>query len=63
MQQPDEVLIFKGYDNHGGARVCPHSAFKDDEFEDGEPRESIEIRALLLWPDHESVRKGAKLPC
>lgn len=61
-QAADEVLIFKGYDNHGTSRVCPHSAFKDEEFEDGEARESIEIRALLLWPDHESVQKGAALP-
>jgi hypothetical protein len=61
-QTADEVLIFKGYDNHGTSRVCPHSAFKDEEFEDGEPRESIEIRALLLWPDHASVQKGAALP-
>jgi hypothetical protein len=61
-QAAHEVLIFKGYDNHGTARVCPHSAFKDEEFEDGDARESIEIRALLLWPDHESVQKGAALP-
>jgi hypothetical protein len=54
-QQPDEVLIFKQYDNHGKARACPHSAFIDEEYEDAEPRESIELRAILLWPDSESV--------
>lgn len=50
-QQPDEVLVFKQFDNYGRVRACPHSAFEDEEFEDGEARESIEVRAILFWPD------------
>lgn len=50
-QQPDEVFVFKQFDSYGRVRACPHSAFKDDEFEDGEGRESIEVRAMLFWPD------------
>lgn len=50
-QQPDEVLVFKQYDNYGKVRACPHTAFTDEEFEDGEMgRESIEVRVLLFWP-------------
>jgi hypothetical protein len=50
-QQPDEVLVFKQFDNFGSARACPHTAFVDKEFEDANARESIEVRALLFWPD------------
>jgi hypothetical protein len=60
-QQPDEVLIFKQFDNFGQARACPHTAFVDKEFEDAAPRESIEIRALLLWPEHDSVIAESKI--
>jgi hypothetical protein len=60
-QQPDEVLIFKQFDNFGRARACPHTAFVDEEFENSDARESIEIRALLLWPDHESVTVESKI--
>jgi hypothetical protein len=62
-QQADEVLVFKQFDNFGRARACPHTAFKDEEFEGEEhaPRESIEIRALLLWPEHESVCVESKI--
>ncbi|KAF2397746.1 hypothetical protein EJ06DRAFT_135255 [Trichodelitschia bisporula] len=56
-QLPEDVLVFKGYDNHGKARACAHTAFVDKEFEDGPARESIELRALLFWPDDESVLK------
>jgi len=55
-QKPEEMLLFKQYDNHGKARACPHSAFIDPEHEDSYPRESIEIRAILLWPDDESAK-------
>ncbi|KAF2404966.1 hypothetical protein EJ06DRAFT_485398 [Trichodelitschia bisporula] len=48
-QQADEVLIFKGFDMQGNARAAPHSAFKDPEHEGDELRESIEIRALLIY--------------
>ncbi|KAF2672281.1 hypothetical protein BT63DRAFT_398552 [Microthyrium microscopicum] len=54
-QEREDVLIFKQSDNHGRARACPHTAFEDEEFKDAEPRESIELRAILLWPEHESV--------
>jgi hypothetical protein len=50
-QQPDEVLLFKQADNYGRARACPHTAFIDKEYENEAPRESIELRALLMWPD------------
>ncbi|QDS76171.1 hypothetical protein FKW77_007758 [Venturia effusa] len=50
-QQPDEVLVFKQFDNYGKTRGCPHAAFKDEEFVDREGRESIEVRALCFWPD------------
>ena len=49
-QKPNEVLVFKQFDNFGKARACPHSAFIDPEYEDSYPRESIEVRAILLWP-------------
>jgi hypothetical protein len=50
-QKADEVLIFKGFDTHGEARACPHSAFIDDKYADEALRESIEIRALLIYDD------------
>lgn len=46
-----QVLLFKQADDYGKARACPHTAFLDQEFEGEAPRESIEIRALLIWPD------------
>ncbi|KAF2431248.1 hypothetical protein EJ08DRAFT_193365 [Tothia fuscella] len=54
-QQADEVLIFKGFDSHGNARACPHSAFVDQKYADDELRESIEIRALLIYDDFEET--------
>lgn len=54
-QDPTEVLVFKQFDNSGSARACPHSAFIDPEYEDAAPRESIEIRAILAWPDSEEA--------
>lgn len=50
-QTPEDVLLFKGFDTHGDARACPHSAFVDEEEKDKEVRESIEIRALLIYED------------
>jgi hypothetical protein len=44
-------LIFKGFDSHGEVRACPHSAFVDKDHENGELRESIEIRALLIYDE------------
>lgn len=54
-QAADEVLVFKQWDNIGSVRACPHSAFIDQEYEDADPRESIEVRAILLWPDVDTV--------
>jgi hypothetical protein len=52
-QRADEVLIFKGFDSHGKARACPHSAFIDELHAEDELRESIEIRALLIYDEFE----------
>jgi hypothetical protein len=49
-QNPDEVLAFKIYDSKTDvARRVVHSAFVDEEFKDKEPRESIEVRALVFY--------------
>ena len=49
-QSPEEVLAFKIYDSKTDvARRVVHSAFVDEEFKDEEPRESIEVRALVLY--------------
>lgn len=48
----DEALVFKQFDSKkdGRARQVPHSAF-ESELDEGPPRESIEVRALLFWED------------
>ena len=57
-----DVLMFRSSrTTHGPARACPHTAFVDKEYESADARESIEIRAFLLWPDHESVLHEPKL--
>ncbi|KAK2786940.1 hypothetical protein FQN53_005886 [Emmonsiellopsis sp. PD_33] len=53
-QRADEVLVFKQFDNIGNVKACPHSAFIDPEYEEAAPRESIEVRAILVWPDGQS---------
>ena len=48
----DEVVLIKGYDSHedGRARFTPHTAFDHPETTvDTPPRESIELRALLIF--------------
>ncbi len=48
---PDEVLLIKGWDSldDGRARFTPHSAFAlPDTPKDAPPRESIEVRALVV---------------
>jgi hypothetical protein len=48
----DEVLLFKSYESlvDGRARFTPHTAFDDPTCTpDAPPRESIEVRALVLW--------------
>lgn len=49
-QQPDEVLLFKTFDSDKSvARRVPHSAFKDEKHDGNSYRESIEVRALVLY--------------
>jgi len=52
-QTPEEVMLIKCFDSKvdGRARRVPHSAFVDEEFGDAEPRESIEVRTLVFYPD------------
>jgi hypothetical protein len=50
----DEVLLIKCFDsaNDGRARFVPHSAFVDPTTPpDAPPRESIELRTLVFYPD------------
>jgi hypothetical protein len=50
----DEVLLIKCFDsaNDGRARFVPHSAFVDPGTPpDAPPRESIELRTLVFYPD------------
>jgi hypothetical protein len=51
--QPDEVLVFKGYDSRTDvARYVPHTAFahpgRPAQFT---PRESIEVRTVVVYPE------------
>jgi len=51
--QPDEALLLKCFDSKtdGSARFMPHTAFEDPTAPaDIIPRESIEIRTLVLYP-------------
>ena len=51
---PDEVLLIKGYDSltDGRARFTPHGAFDlPDMPADAPPRESIEVRTLVVIED------------
>jgi hypothetical protein len=51
---PDEVLLIKGYDSlaDGRARFTPHGAFDlPDTSAAAPPRESIEVRALMVIED------------
>jgi hypothetical protein len=51
LMTPDEVLLIKGYDSlaDGRARFTPHGAFElPDTPADAPPRESIEVRTLVL---------------
>jgi hypothetical protein len=54
LMTPDEVLLIKGWDslNDGRARFTPHGAFDlPDTPEDAAPRESIEVRTLVVIED------------
>lgn len=50
----DETLMIKCFDSKldGRARRVPHSAFQT-EFDQGPPRQSIEVRCLVFWEDQE----------
>ncbi|KAI6280687.1 hypothetical protein MCOR28_009119 [Pyricularia oryzae] len=48
-QQPDEVLLFKNFDSHGKVRRIVHSAFVDPAHINDYPRESIELRCILVF--------------
>ncbi|KAI1377191.1 GA4 desaturase [Hypoxylon crocopeplum] len=55
-QTPDEVLALKFYDSEalqaGGESVrlmCPHSAFRTGDMEDGPVRRSCELRVWCIW--------------
>jgi hypothetical protein len=51
-QRPDEVLFIKCFDSAeeaGLARRTPHCAFRDAEHDEAESRESVEVRAVLLF--------------
>jgi hypothetical protein len=50
-QTPEDVLLFKIFDSEtdGRARRVPHSSFEDKEYENMEPRASIEVRALIFY--------------
>lgn len=51
-QTPDEVCLIKCFDsidNDSVARRVPHSAFRNREYDDKDPRESIEVRAFLFF--------------
>lgn len=54
---PDEAILIKGYDSaERVARFTPHSAFEDPRSRrDAPERESIEARALVIYPD---IRPG-----
>jgi hypothetical protein len=55
------VILLKCYDSKedGRARFSAHSAFDDPTTRpDAAPRESIEIRALVFWPDQDSELSG-----
>ena len=50
----DEALLLKCYDSaeDGTARFAPHSAFEDPTTPpDAPPRESIELRTFVFYPD------------
>jgi len=51
LMTPDEILLIKGWDSQtdGRARFTPHAAFDlPDTPADAPPRESIEVRTLVV---------------
>lgn len=58
-QQPDDVLFFIQVDSSKQPDVprrCPHVAFKDPNLDEskGEPRVSIETRAMIFYDQDEA---------
>ena len=54
--QRNEAILLKCYDSKedGRARFTAHTAFEDpSSAPDAAPRESIEVRALVFWPDED----------
>ena len=54
--QRNEVILLKCYDSKedGRARFTAHTAFEDPSSPpDAAPRESIEVRALVFWPEQD----------
>lgn len=49
--QTDEAWLFKNFDSAspGPASAAPHSAFIDPRYPHAAPRESVEVRALVLF--------------
>lgn len=48
-QRPDEPLVFVQHDNRDPSGVTvPHTAFEDEEYASGPPRQSIEIKMLAF---------------
>ncbi|KKZ61378.1 hypothetical protein EMCG_03984 [[Emmonsia] crescens] len=58
-QQPDEVLVFKGFDTHatrGHARLCPHASFTDPLAPaTARPRESFECQSVVIYPEGSAI--------
>lgn len=52
-QTPDLVTLIKCFDSKtdGRSRRAPHSAFVNPETEGENPRESIEVRAIVFHPE------------
>lgn len=51
-QLDTEVAIFAGYDSRQGQDVAvPHCAFDLGDASSGEPRQSIEVRAFVMYTD------------
>ena len=51
LMRRDEALVFKCYDSqrHGCARFTAHASFEDpNSAADAPPRESIEVRTLVI---------------
>jgi len=56
----EELLVFIGYDSDAEEHApCAHSAFEDvNTPADAPPRQSIELRCVLLMPAHDSAHIG-----